>query len=202
MTTLSTATNKPREELLGLIEAAGQIGLVHPVPESAEQFAFSHALVQATLYDGLKPSRRIALHRDVGETFEKLAGDRVDARLTELAHHFLEAAPLDGPERGVDYASKAGDRAMGQFAYDEAAAMYERALEALEGAGGNGRSPSCNPSEKPQTRGPHSSRRVALSFRRPRVAGVLDDPPCSCRVTLACGIWGLSFGVHDGLVTW
>ena len=200
VTTLSTATDKPREELLGLIEAAGQIGLVHPVPESAEQFAFSHALVQATLYDGLKPSRRIALHRDVGETFEKLAGDRVDARLNELAHHFLEAAPLDGPERGVDYASRAGDRAMGQFAYDEAATMYQRALEALEGAGGNGSVALLQSLGEAQTRAGDTEQARRTLVQAAEVARLLDDSHGLARATLACGIWGLSFGVDDELV--
>ena len=170
------------------------------MPESAEQFAFSHALVQATLYDGLKPSRRIALHRDVGETFEKLAGDRVDARLNELAHHFLEAAPLDGPERGVDYASRAGDRAMGQFAYDEAATMYQRALEALEGAGGNGSVALLQSLGEAQTRAGDTEQARRTLVQAAEVARLLDDSHGLARATLACGIWGLSFGVDDELV--
>ena len=176
VTTLSKAADRPREELLTLLEAAGQIGLVHAVPESAEQYAFSHALVQATLYEGLNPSRRIALHRDVGETFEELAGDRIDTRLNELAHHFLEAAPLSGPDKGVAYARRAGDRALRQFAYDDAAGLYKRALEALEGAGGHGSLALLQALGEAQTRAGDPSRRAARWWKRPRSPAFTTTP--------------------------
>ena len=200
VTSLSTAAELPREQLLGLLEAAGQIGLLHPVPDSAEQYAFSHAMVQATLYESLNPSRRIALHRDVGETFEKLAGDRIDNRLNELAYHFLEAAPLDGPERGVTYARRAGDRAMGQFAYDEAAALYRRALEALEGAGGHGSLALLQALGEAQTRAGDTEQARRTLVEAAEVARLHDDAHGLARATLSCGIWGLSFGVDDELV--
>ena len=71
-----------------------------PWPTVPERYAFSHGLVQATLYDGLAESRRVELHRLVGETLEALYGEEEsDARLTELAHHFLEAAAAGDADR-------------------------------------------------------------------------------------------------------
>jgi AAA ATPase domain len=200
VTTLSRAAGIPRDELLELLEAAVQIGLMHPILESAEQYAFSHALVQATLYESLTPRRRIALHHAVGETLEALAGDWIEARLTELAHHFLEAAPLDGPERGVAYARRAGDRAMAQFAYDDAATMYSRGLEALEGAGGHGSLALLQSLGEAQTRAGDTAAARRTLMEAAEVARLHDDARGVARATLSCGIWGLSFGVDDELV--
>src|SRR5207253_2156659 len=119
----------PRDTLVELLDSAARHGLVHSVADSSDRYAFSHGLVQATLYDGLAQSRRVALHRAVGEALEeRYADDELDARLTELAHHFLEAASGTEDERAVSYARRAGDQAMRQFAYDQAAGLFSRAL--------------------------------------------------------------------------
>ena len=56
----------------------------------------------------------------------------LDPHLAELAHHFLLAiGPGRDASRAIDYSARAGDRAMAQTAYDEAAAHYRRALDTL-----------------------------------------------------------------------
>src|SRR5204863_324026 len=80
------------------------------------------------LVDGLSASRRLRLHKRVGEALERAYAGRLEHRLGELAHHFLEAAPAGDPDRGVRYAVAAAEHASDRLAYDEAARMYERAL--------------------------------------------------------------------------
>jgi tetratricopeptide (TPR) repeat protein len=97
------------------------------------RYAFAHPLTRETLYAELSAARRVRMHRRIGEALEELRPDEQEAHLSELAHHFLQAA---GDRRDIDkavsYARRAGDRARALFAYEEAAAHYERALQALE----------------------------------------------------------------------
>jgi tetratricopeptide (TPR) repeat protein len=93
------------------------------------RFAFQHALVRDTLLEGLGVGHRAHLHLRAAQALEQLGRDDLEPRLPEIAHHFLEAAPDGGVERAVDYAARAAQRAMRQFAYEEAARLYERAID-------------------------------------------------------------------------
>jgi class 3 adenylate cyclase len=95
-----------------------------------DRFTFSHALVRETLYEEVSPALRGQLHEKVALALEELHGED-PARLGELAHHFLAAAPRGDSAKAIDYAERAGEQAMGQLAYEEAAEMYEGALEVL-----------------------------------------------------------------------
>jgi tetratricopeptide (TPR) repeat protein len=64
----------------------------------------------------------------VADALEQLYASDLDPHVAELAHHALAAGePL--AKRALGYAIRAGGRAATQFAYDEAAGFYERALE-------------------------------------------------------------------------
>jgi len=111
----------------------------HALREQGEGYAFAHPLIQETLYQGLGATRRRRLHRRVGEALEALYGADLQAQnLSELAHHFYQAASGDGPSMGqvvdkaIDYASRAAERALSQVAYEEAVRLYRMALRALE----------------------------------------------------------------------
>src|SRR5262249_5882866 len=75
---------------------------------------------------------RVRRHHCVGEVLEALYARNPAPHLAELAHHFLEALPGGDVAKAVDYATRAGDRANAQLAYEDAAIHYERALQALE----------------------------------------------------------------------
>jgi DNA-binding CsgD family transcriptional regulator len=53
---------------------------------------------------------------------------RIDERLTELAYHFVQAAPVGESTKGTAYSRRAGDHALATFSYEEAARHYEQAL--------------------------------------------------------------------------
>ncbi len=92
---------------------------------------FSHALIRDVLYDELPQARRIRLHREIGEALERVY-DEHEPHLTELAHHFVAAAPAGDVEKAIDYARRAGERAVRLLAYEEAGRLFQLALEALE----------------------------------------------------------------------
>ena len=99
------------------------------------RYGFTHALVRATLYDGLSQLRRARLHGRVGEAIARLRGADLDPHLPQLAHHFTQAAPVEQPERAIDFALAAARRADRLLAWEEAAEHYRAALRARELAG-------------------------------------------------------------------
>ena len=119
------------DELLAALEEAALARLLVEVPGA--RYRFAHALVRATLYDELTGARRVALHRRVAQAIESLHGRALDDHLPALAHHWARAsAPAADTARAVDYATRAGDRAVAQLAPDEAVAYYRQALELLD----------------------------------------------------------------------
>ena len=123
------------DELVAALEEAVAAGVLREDGERVGRYAFSHALVRATLYDGLSALRRARLHSRVGEALIARRGDRLEPHLGQLAHHFALAAEVDRPERAVDFALAAGRRADRLLAWEEAAGHYAAALRARELAG-------------------------------------------------------------------
>jgi tetratricopeptide (TPR) repeat protein len=133
---LGEVVGRPPEPLLEQLDVAVSNGTLKANGKLAGSYTFEHILVRDTLYVELDPRTRIALHGRVGEVLEHVHADDLDPRLAELAHHFLLAiGPGNDVGRAVDYAARAGQRAMEQAAYEEAAALYRRALETLASSG-------------------------------------------------------------------
>lgn len=132
LATLARLTGMSAANLLPMLDAAAAAGVVADVPETVGRMRFSHVLVRDALYGGLPNARRIALHLEAGKALERrYAADR-EAHLSELAHHFVSAAAASDPSRAVDYAHRAGRRAVRQLAYEEAVRLFHMALDALE----------------------------------------------------------------------
>jgi hypothetical protein len=121
------------DAVLSALEEAVASRLVVEVSGGAPRNRFSHTLVRATLYDELTAARRVAMHRKVAEAIEAIHHHRLDDQLPALAHHWARAsAPAADTARAVDYATRAGDRALSQLANDEAVTYYGQALELLD----------------------------------------------------------------------
>jgi DNA-binding SARP family transcriptional activator len=116
------------DELVAALDEAVAARVLREDRERVGRYAFGHALMRATLYDGLSALRRARLHSRVGEALIARRGTHVG----QLAHHFALAAPVDRPERAVDFALAAGRRADRLLAWEEAAGHYGAALRALE----------------------------------------------------------------------
>ncbi|MEA2300950.1 MAG: hypothetical protein QOE44_1485, partial [Solirubrobacteraceae bacterium] len=206
---IARAVGLPPAEVLDLLDAGIAASLLKRTEITrasaigaglTEVYSFSHGLVQATLYDGLPAGRRASLHLAVGAAIEALAGDEVDARLPELAHHFLAATPAGERSRAVDYAGRAGDQAMAQFAYDQAAELFAGALDALGPDRPRARIALLQALGDAQMRAGDSEAARRTLFEAADAARRHDEPEALARATRACGIWGLSLGMDDELV--
>ncbi|HZD11260.1 MAG TPA: hypothetical protein VE553_07945 [Candidatus Binatia bacterium] len=105
-------------------------GLV--VEETAEQFAFRHALTREALYDRLLIRERRALHAEAGEAIEKRYADSLDAHDADLAYHYYEAGVWS---KALAYAQHAGEKARALYSPRAAAEQFTRAIAAAEKIG-------------------------------------------------------------------
>ena len=197
--TLSVAAGTPAVELLELLDETVRLRLVRPLADSPDGYAFDHGLIQATLYDLIPRARRMALHDAVARALEHDRESASGEGLAEIAHHFLEAAPAHDPRLAIDYARRAGDRAMTRFAYDQAVGMYERAL-AVDAVDEAERGELLQALGDAQMRvGDTVGARKTL-LKTADAARLRDDPVGFAHAVLGCGIWGLSNGIDEQMV--
>jgi predicted ATPase len=117
--------------LLDVLSEAVAAGVITQDPVNPSRYAFVHDLVRETLYEGAPAARRLELHRSIGRVLENVYRNDLEPHLSELAHHFTEAAPMGLANEGVDYSIRAGDQAATVLAYEDAVRHYECALRLL-----------------------------------------------------------------------
>ncbi len=102
------------------------------VPE--REYAFTHALIQETVYAGMLVRRRRELHARVAAAMELILGDKREEQYGVLAYHYAQAE--DWP-KAQDYLFKVGDQSLRIAADAEAVGHFERALDAYARAFGD-----------------------------------------------------------------
>lgn len=132
LATLEAASPCDRDRVLEALDAAAALGLVVPVAGSLGDYRWGHGLIRDTLLTGMPVAARMSGHRAIGEALERVYRGAIEAHLPELAHHFLSAAPRGDAASAVDYAERAAHRALQTLAYERAADLFARALEAME----------------------------------------------------------------------
>jgi tetratricopeptide (TPR) repeat protein len=129
---LDAVSERPSDEVLDLLDEALAARVIGDLPSGRSGLRFSHALIRDSLYGELGRKARLRLHRHAAEALETVYGRERNPHLAELAHHFLEAAPGGEADKAIEYASQAASRAAALLAYEEAARLYQMALDALE----------------------------------------------------------------------
>jgi len=97
------------------------------IEESAEQFAFRHALTQQAISGGLLARERRALHGTIARTLEHLHAAALDASLADLAYHCAEAELWD---KTMEYAKRAAEQAQALSAPRAAVEQWTRVMDA------------------------------------------------------------------------
>ena len=122
---LQALTGHSDRELLALVKELMAAQLV--IEESAEQFAFRHALTREALYGRLLARERQTLHGQLVQAIEQVHADSIGAHLEALAYHAYEAALWPS---ALDYAQRAGEKALALYAPHAAVEQFTRALTA------------------------------------------------------------------------
>ena len=102
---------------------------VLPNGEAVSRYGFIHDLYQQMLYEQVSESRRMQLHRRIGEEGENVYGERAREIAVELAMHFERGSNY---EKAIKYIRQAADNDIRRFAYKEAIALSRRGLDLLE----------------------------------------------------------------------
>ena len=124
---LQQITNYDEASLVKLMKEAIAAQLV--VEESAEQFAFRHALTQQAIAGGLLARERRALHGTISQTLEQLHAAALDAHLADLAYHCAEAERWS---ETIEYAQRAAEQAQALSAPRAAVEQWTRVVYAAQ----------------------------------------------------------------------
>ncbi len=126
-------------DVSGLLDEAVGAGLLAAVTGSPGRFRFSHDLVRESVYQEQSAAERARLHGRIAQVLDAAYGAAPDSHQAELAHHYFEAAHVEGgtaeanlAAKAQSYAARAGEVAARSLAYEEAARLYRMALSMLD----------------------------------------------------------------------
>lgn len=125
---LQVLTNRDERQLLKLVKELVSAQLV--VEETADRFAFRHALTCEAIRAGLLARERVALHQTIASWLEREYSVRPDDGA--LAYHAFEAGAWEPARR---HALRAAAHALTLSASREALQHFERAVAATERSG-------------------------------------------------------------------
>ncbi|MGH7803518.1 MAG: ATP-binding protein, partial [Candidatus Binatia bacterium] len=108
LTVFAAAAGLPLDASRKALEPAVRAGLVSFDSKQARSATFVHGLIRESLYASLPHEERCRFHRAVADALVAEGDDH----LREIAHHHLEAASGGDVSKAVEYARKAGDRAL------------------------------------------------------------------------------------------
>jgi len=99
-------------------------------------YRFEHDLVRDSLRLEVPTAARARAHLRAAE---HLTATDVDGHRSEIAHHRLESLPVGDPLAALEATGRAAELALRQLAFEDAAVLYGRALDATRGARVDGR---------------------------------------------------------------
>lgn len=123
-------TSHGETELLSLVKELVAAQLV--TEESADRFAFRHALTREAIRTRLFARERVALHRAIATALERQSADSAQEAAEALAYHTFEAGDW---ESALRYARAAAAHALALGAAREALQQLERAVTATQKLG-------------------------------------------------------------------
>lgn len=109
------------------LETASEAAIWSAVEQA--RYMFRHALLRDAAYDMQLRSRLRSLHRAAAAAIERVHAQQLAPHYADLAHHYRQ-----GEEQRAErkYAALAGDYAASQYANQEAARHFERALALID----------------------------------------------------------------------
>ncbi|HDQ73776.1 MAG TPA: tetratricopeptide repeat protein [Chloroflexi bacterium] len=97
--------------------------------EGEREFLFNSAVIQEVAYERVAPEKRRPYHDRVAAWLLTHPDAEIEEHLGLIAHHLEQAGRI---EQAIDYLTRAGQQAAGQFANAEALVYYSRALDLLK----------------------------------------------------------------------
>jgi tetratricopeptide (TPR) repeat protein len=130
---LSGIGGQSEDALVNLLDEAVKQGLLF---DDGEAYHFAHPLVRHVFYHEATPTRRGRIHLQIAQWLEELAASEPELHLLQITHHLVRAGPLAEPATLIEYAGRAADQALAQFAWNEAAQFLDAAIAAAQARSG------------------------------------------------------------------
>jgi predicted ATPase len=127
--TLSNASGIAPDNILDTLEKLEQKKLIMVDSENDELYRFSHSMIREVIYNMQSSHRKRLIHEKIAKALEELNKDNLEDAFYQLAYHYSNTKDYD---KVLDYSMKAGEKASGEFALDEALGFYRWALNAQE----------------------------------------------------------------------
>ena len=106
---------------LSILEERSQVGVI--------RYRFTHAFFRQTLYEELIAPQRLHIHQQVARSMESLYAKRLEEHASELAEHFSHSTDPVDLKKAVEYGEMAAKKAMGVYAYSEAARLMDQTIK-------------------------------------------------------------------------
>ena len=134
--TVARTGEVPPNRLLAAADEAVAEEIIEPTGEP-NHYRFVHEAVRSAVEHRVAPNRGVHVHGRLADRARgRPAGQTgADDHLVRLAFHAAAASPVGGSVTAATHAGRAGDQAMAQLAFDEAAEWYGVALGLLGGHG-------------------------------------------------------------------
>jgi DNA-binding SARP family transcriptional activator/tetratricopeptide (TPR) repeat protein len=123
---LADACGRSVESVLDSVEECLAVRLLVEDLDDFDSFRFPHALVRNAVYAEIPRRRRTEIHREIAQALSRRPAGYV--RVSTLARHFCEAAPLGLQMEAATYAERAGVDAERHLMFAQAASWYEQAM--------------------------------------------------------------------------
>jgi DNA-binding CsgD family transcriptional regulator len=115
-------------QLQPILDRLCELQLIDAVDAATGDYRFRHALTRESVYAEIPADVASDLHETIAEHLERSPNAAGASEV--LGHHFWEAGL---PAKAAGYYERAGDAAIAVFAYDDAAAFYQRAAAGFAG---------------------------------------------------------------------
>ena len=130
---LRAMSDLSEEVLIVALETAQGTRLIDEIgqgrPATPAAFEFIHALIPATLHDGLTGPRRQRLHRQAAEALRKQYAADLDSVSVRIAQHYEQAGQAD---RAAEFYWRGAEAARCVYANQDALDYYRHALRLIE----------------------------------------------------------------------
>jgi DNA-binding CsgD family transcriptional regulator len=114
--------------LLDVLEETLRAGILR---EDRDAYHFTHALIRQTILDEMSLARRQRLHLRVAEALERAPLADPGPSLAKLAVHYRLAGALVDRSKAMDYARRAGERAVAAREWEAATVHWRAALDLM-----------------------------------------------------------------------
>ncbi len=121
----------PDDHVIRHLELALKAGLIYERKvDGTYHIAFADPRIRSILLGDLSTIRKRRLHGKIAQTIERIPPANKSEHVSELAHHYVEAADV---EKAIEYSILSAERADSTHAYDEAIRHYQNVIDLGEG---------------------------------------------------------------------